>query len=30
MMKWVNSDNVVVPGLVNRRQNEVKLWQGLI
>jgi lysozyme len=30
MMKWVNSDNVVVPGLVNRRQNEIKLWQGQI
>lgn len=30
MRRFVNSDGHPVPGLVNRRENEVKLWLGTI
>ena len=30
MRRFVNSDGHPVPGLVNRRENEVKLWLGTV
>ena len=30
LLRWTRSGGQVVPGLLNRRQNEIKLWNGQV